>query len=202
MRIKQAKQFQQTMLWAGLTFVGLGGLVAVDLVRSQPATAVVFPDGTVAFERPPNLARIRTTRNQTAVRRAAYYFEIEMPASAGEPLQRLTLAQRSRELIRFDLAQTQATVTTANGDRPLPIASAQRNPDTDKIEVEFAEAAPPDSQVSLRLLAQRNPRWGGVYQFGVTAFPAGETVRSQFIGYGRLSFYEPDRDRPFRFRFP
>jgi hypothetical protein len=193
-------QFKQAMLLAGFTLAGLGGLVAVDLVRSQPVTAVVFPDGTVAFDRPPNLERIRTTRNQTSVRRAAYYFEIDMPASAGEPLQRLTLEQRSQQLIRFDLSQTQATVTTAEGQRQLPVASAQRNPDTDKIEVEFAEAAPPDSQVSVRLLAQRNPRWGGVYQFGVTAFPEGETVRSQFIGYGRLNFYENDRDR--RFPFP
>lgn len=195
------KQFKQAMLLAGFTLAGLGGVVAADLVRSQPVTAVVFPDGTVAFDRPPNLERIRTTRNQTSVRRAAYYFEIDMPAEAGEPLQRLTLEQRSQQLIRFDLSQTQATVTTAEGDRTLPIASAQRNPDTDEIEVEFAEAAPPDSQVSVRLLAQRNPRWGGVYQFGVTAFPEGETVRSQFIGYGRLSFYEPDRDRRFRFLF-
>lgn len=191
---------KRSVLWAGLVLTGLTVAIATDLVQRPQAAAVVFPDGTVAFDRPPNLERIRTTRNQTSARRAAYYFEIDMPASAGEPLQRLTLEQRSQQLIRFDLSQTQATVTTAEGERQLPVASAQRNPDTDEIEVEFAEAAPPDSQVSVRLLAQRNPRWGGVYQFGVTAFPAGETVRSQFIGYGRLQFYEADRDR--RFPFP
>jgi len=36
----------------------------------------------------------------------------------------------------------------------------------------------------------RNPCYGGAYLFGLTAFPQGEVPHGQFLGYGRIHFYQ------------
>lgn len=43
--------------------------------------------------------------------------------------------------------------------------------------------------------------FSGVYLFGVTAFPAGEKSHGQFIGFGRLHFYN-DGGSDIDFRSP
>nr|WP_199755917.1 DUF2808 domain-containing protein [Chroococcidiopsis cubana] len=45
----------------------------------------------------------------------------------------------------------------------------------------------PGTTVTVALRAKRNPS-GGIYLFGVTAFPTGEKSSGQFLGYGRLHF--------------
>ena len=53
--------------------------------------------------------------------------------------------------------------------------------------IAFDPPVSPGTTVTVALRAKRNPS-GGVYLFGVTAFPAGERSWGQFLGYGRLHF--------------
>jgi len=46
------------------------------------------------------------------------------------------------------------------------------------------------SEVTIGVKPRRNPDFGGVYLFGVTAFPAGEKSRGLYLGAGRLHFFE------------
>lgn len=55
----------------------------------------------------------------------------------------------------------------------------------------FDPPVPPATTVTLRLRPERNPRISGIYLFGVTAYPTA-AKRGQFLGYGRLHFYDRD----------
>ncbi|MGB3138815.1 MAG: DUF2808 domain-containing protein [Nodosilinea sp.] len=45
--------------------------------------------------------------------------------------------------------------------------------------------------VTVTLQTPRNP-WGGVYLFGVTGYPAGDSGVGQPLGYGRIHIYDND----------
>jgi len=167
----------------------------------QPvADAVIFPDGTVAFDRPPRLVGASTTRNEVYAWGATYYFTLDLLPDAGAALQRVQLAQaKSPDLIRFQLEQSRAFIgTRSQRGAKLSLKTVQLDPETGAVIVDFESPVGPGQQVTIALLPERNPDTSGVYLFGVTAFPAGETVRSQFLGYGRLHFYD-NRFRGFPF---
>ena len=48
---------------------------------------------------------------------------------------------------------------------------------TAEITVEFQQPIPPGNNLTVGLKPRRNPDYGGVYLFGVTAYPAGENPR-------------------------
>ncbi|MDZ4877634.1 MAG: hypothetical protein CLLPBCKN_007069 [Chroococcidiopsis cubana SAG 39.79] len=53
--------------------------------------------------------------------------------------------------------------------------------------IAFDPPVSPGTTVTVALRAESNPD-GGIYLFGVTAFPAREKSSGQFLGYGRLHF--------------
>jgi hypothetical protein len=78
----------------------------------------------------------------------------------------------------------------------LTLGNVTADEENQTVSVTFDPPVPPGTVVTLGLKAERNPRSGGVYLFGVTAFPPGESAYGQFLGYGRFNFYESD---PFPF---
>ena len=163
------------------------GIVSLGLV-TIPAVAVRFADGTVQFAGVPRLGKVSTTDNQTYAWSATYLFTLQLPADASEPLGRVMLQQTEGvDGVEFNLKGTYAYL---NGDRTqrTAVETVQLKPDT--LELTFNPPIPPNSTVTIGLRPYTNPRTGGVYLFGVTTAPAGEKVRSQFIGSGRLQFYE------------
>ena len=178
--------------WFGATLataIGLAGLV------TPPMQAARLADGRVYFDRPPSLVDSSTTRNRTSTWGATYYFTVEVPDSAGEPLQRLAVAQRdgdsSARRVAFDLGETRAFIGTRNdrGDA-VPLAGVTWDDETKTVVVMLAQPAAPGTTITIGLRPERNPRLGGVYLFGVTAFPAGDQGQGQFLGFGRFHFYE------------
>jgi Protein of unknown function (DUF2808) len=164
-------------------------------VSTLPAAAVRFADGTVQFAGVPSLGKVSTTDNQAYAWSATYFFTLQVPGDASEPLGRVMLQQMEGvDAIEFNLKRTYAYL---NGDRTqsIPVEATQVKPDT--LELTFNPPIPPNSAVTLGLRPYTNPRTGGVYLFGVTTAPAGEKVRSQFIGTGRLQFYDRSFWRPF-----
>ena len=142
--------------------------------------------------RAPRIEEIRSSSSRTYSNRAKYYFTVTLPDTAATPLQTLIIQQRGgQERIRFKLEETTAFIGTS-GDRgePLSIQSAVYDESTFAVAVELAEAVPPGTTVTLRLKPRRNPRWGGVYGFGVAVLPPGENGRELYLGARQLRFYE------------
>ncbi|MEQ8386848.1 MAG: DUF2808 domain-containing protein [Coleofasciculus sp. A1-SPW-01] len=156
-----------------------------------PIHAVQQADGTVSFEKSPRLINVFTTFDHVGVWGAKYYFTLELPENAGEPLQKVTISQREgSETIRFRLDDTLAfTGTARNKGEQLPLQSVNRDDATKTVSVSFAEPISPGTTFTIGLQPQHNPYWGGVYLFGVTAFPAGEKPYGLYLGVGRLHFY-------------
>ncbi|MGF1478903.1 MAG: DUF2808 domain-containing protein [Cyanophyceae cyanobacterium] len=160
--------------------------------------AVQFADGTVAFEKSPRLVEARTTFKSAGAWGSEYYFTVELPEEAGEPLQTITFELRQGiDDIRFLLDETFAFVGTTDGDRePIAVQSATLDEATETIAVDFASPVPPGTTFTVALKPRRNPDLGGIYLFGVTAFPAGENPYGLYLGPGRLQFYR-NNDRFF-----
>jgi hypothetical protein len=60
---------------------------------------------------------------------------------------------------------------------------------TRAVTINFNPPIPPGQTVTVSLRPRQNPIFSGVYLFGITAYPQGEKAYGQFLGYGRLHFY-------------
>lgn len=179
-----------TLLGAALALTaGIGGV-------STPITqAVQLADGTVYFVQPPSLEEARTTYTNVNAPTATYYFTINVPETAGEPLQRVTINQRQgTDRVRFELDDTRAFIgTSRKKGSKLTLGEVVRIPDTRTISVILDPPVPPGRTITVALRPIRNPQFSGVYLFGVTAFPPGEKSHGQFLGFGRFQFYSNGR---------
>ena len=72
----------------------------------------------------------------------------------------------------------------------ITLKSTTFDPNTQTITVIFDPPVPPGNTVSIGLKPVRNPDYGGVYQFGITAYPPGENSPGLYLGVGRLAIYE------------
>lgn len=164
------------------------GLLAMMSWGGLSAHAVQFGDGTIHFAGVPQLGKVSTTDNQAWAWQATYFFTIRHPADASEPLARVVLQQTEGvDDIDFNLKRTYAYL---NGDRKQTIPLQSTLVGKDSLEIVLDPPISPGTTVTLGLRPYSNPHSGGVYLFGVTAYPAGEKTQGQFIGSGRLQFYD------------
>lgn len=158
--------------------------------------AVQLADGTVSFEKAPDLISATTTYNSTYMWGATYYFTLQVPENAGEPLGQVTIRQNEGvDDIEFELKDTRAFEGTARhkGEK-LTLKEVTRDSKTRTITVRFDPSVKPGKTFTIALRPVRNPDTGGAYIFGVTAFPAAEKPYGIYLGVGRLQFYERGRD--------
>lgn len=172
-------------------------LLSTALMYS-PAVAVRLSNGQVFFDYPPVLVKASTTFPATRFSGSTYKFTLAVPENAGEPLQRVTFEQkRNADEIDFKRNQPHVLkVERSHSPNSESTVSISQNPSTKAVTVVLDPPVPPGSTVTIRLLPERNPFISGYYLFGVTAFPAGDNSYGQFLGYGRLYFYDNDRGRP------
>lgn len=157
----------------------------------NPVRAIQLRDGTVYFARAPLLVNATTTQTGAYVWGATYYFTLELSADAGESLQRVAIAQDGGERIKYDLEDSRAFEgTPRDKGEMLALGEVGMNSETQTVSVIFDPPIPPGKTLTIGLRPLRNPKFGGVYLFGVTVFPEGEKAYGQFIGYGRLQFYK------------
>jgi hypothetical protein len=176
--------------------IGLAGWVWLGTWAIQPALAVQMSDGTVYFDNPPSLVEATTSEKAAGSTLATYYFTLSIPADAGEPLQRVVLAQEGgTDNIWFSVSRSRAFL--GNNRRNLVnLTGVTQDRESRAVSVTFATPVPPGQTVTIALQPRQNPLFTGVYLFGVTAFPQGAKPYGQFLGFGRLQFY---RDNFFRF---
>ena len=190
-------------LWKGSCWAA----AAVVSVAVDTAAAVQLADGTIYFTQPPRLLEAVATQTAASAWGSRYYFTIQLPENSGESLQKLAIFQHNgSDIVRFDLAATRANQGNyrAHGS-PLTVAAVTQEslPDyagreKSALVVTFSPPVPPGQTVTIALHPKHNPQYPGVYLFGVTAFPPGDRVHPQFLGFGRLHFYSND-DWPVRF---
>lgn len=163
---------------------------------SSSATAIELADGTTHFLNPPRLLGALSSEDGTYIWSATYYFTLKLPENAGEPLQKVIIVQEGglgRPL--FDAKNTEAFEGTRNnpGNR-FQIKEVNLDPELPALTVLFDLPVPPGKTVTIRLYPVRNPDVGGIYLYGVKAFPSGAKPYGQYIGVGRIRIYDSNLD--------
>jgi hypothetical protein len=158
------------------------------------AQAVQLGDGTVYFNYPPRLLGATTTNSDASSWGGTYHFTLAIPENAGEPLQSVIISQQAgfnRDL-EYDLKRTYAFEGKSYRKKAarFDLGEVRFDRKTQTVMVRFDPPVPPGKTVTIGLTAYYNPDVGGVYLFGVSAAPAGENVHHQFLGFGRLHFYD------------
>lgn len=177
---------------------GLSGIIAIAFTAiAFESQAVQLPDGTVAFESGISLVDAHTTFSGARVRQARYYFDLALPDDLGEPLQKVVIKQRTGgDEVKFKPDKTTAYLGDHRNKQQALNVTSSVDEATAEITVEFQQPIPPGNNLTIGLKPRRNPDYGGVYLFGVTAYPAGEKPQGMYLGPGRLQFY---RNSDFRF---
>lgn len=176
-----------TLLGTTLAIAASMGGVSSELVQ-----AVQLANGTVSFEKSPRLLNAFATFNTVNSWGSTYYFTLSLPEDAGEPLRQVTINQREgADNIRFQLKNSTAFEGTwrKQGEK-ISLKEVTRGGETGAITVTFDPPVSPGKTVTISLDPVVNPRHGGVYLFGVTAFPAGDKPYGLYLGVGRLHFYD------------
>lgn len=176
-----------------LISISLGLVLAHNKIFvNNPTLAIQLQDGTVYFAKPPRLVKAVTTRSETNVWSATYYFTLSLSPDAGVPLERVTITKtEGAGDIRYSPEETIAFEGThRDKGQQLTVGEVAIDKETRSVLVTLNPPVPPGKTVTIGLRPVRNPKNGGIYLFGVTAFPAGEKPYGHFLGYGRLHFYD------------
>ena len=162
----------------------------LSVSTSPSVSAARLSNGRIAFERPPVLAEALTL-TPGAGHSGQFHFTVSVPADAGESLGAVVIAPRDHaQSIRFNLAASSATQGKVFARGPevglvnVGGSSGRAESATDMLVV-FDAPVQPGETVTITLHTNRNPQ-GGIYLFGVTAYPAEESSVGQFLGYGRI----------------
>jgi hypothetical protein len=186
LRHSSNRQFPLRLLGIGFAFASLTGtLIASRAVGTQIGDRVVFDQAprlirSAASARSPNSA-------------AQYQFTIEVPANAGEPLEAIRVTPHDHvEDIALDHSDSMAFAGDSFAGGPeLPLSDIGGPTDVPGGALfVFDPPVLPGNTVTVEIEAQKNPTQGGIYQYGVTAYPAGENGVGLFLGYGRLHLHD------------
>ena len=140
----------------------------------------------------PRLVRAATT-NLSPNGPSTYHFTIEVPENADAALQAVTISQKDNPVnVNFALDKSTAFMGDSFAGGPnLELTDIGGNVpiNPNDVTVVFDEPVQPGETVTVRLRAKRNPSSGGIYLFGVTAFPEGENSSGLYIGSRGINFY-------------
>lgn len=178
-----------SLLKARSRFVSLFTVSAV-LISVLPLTARAGQiGGRSYFDHSPHLVRTAAS-NVLAHTPSAYEFTIQVPSDAGAALQTVRIVQEQNlDRVSFDPAQSRAFL----GDNiareqsvSLAAIGGELPQNRNEATVTFNPPIQPGQTVTVVLDATANPWNGGVYLFGVTAYPEGDQSSGLFLGYGRI----------------
>lgn len=170
----------------------LGLLVPASLLGLS-ANAAPLSDGQSFFKHPPRLLQATTSISGTGLPGATYQFTINIPENAGEPLKAVTIGHAEREdldtvVFKYDESHAFAGASSAGGPQ-VPLSSIGGSQSlSNEVTAAFDPPVLPGRTVTIVLKPQRNPTKAGIYLFGVTAYPVGESSLGQFLGYSQLQF--------------
>jgi Protein of unknown function (DUF2808) len=123
-----------------------------------------------------------------------FYFTIYVPTSYGKSLEAIRISQipGGDRLINLDAKQSKVVVgqRVASNSEAIPLSAIGGSEDekTGALTLAFAQPVTPGTTFTVAVEADRNPIYGGIYQFGVTAYPVGDSTIGQYLGTGRVTF--------------
>jgi hypothetical protein len=178
-----------------LSEIGRMELAAPETVQSQASqsqtTQLRLANGQTFFSHPPRLVQLIASQHQ-ANAPSTYAVTLQVPVDAGQPLRAVRIAQEPNlSTIKFALDRSKASTGerfAAGSEIPLASAGGQSTPG--EAMVVFAQPVQPGSSVTIMFETNANPEAGGIYEFGITAFPDGEDGLGQFLGLRRISFQD------------
>ena len=148
--------------------------------------------GQTFFNHSPMLIRVASSQMGANIP-STYKFTLTVPPDAGQPLKAVTVTQaENAETIKFDIRNSKAYIgrqLTADSEIRLASGGGDQSAKPGEAAIVFDQPVLPGNTVTIALSAQKNPVGGGIYLFGVTAYPDGENGLGQFLGYGRIDFY-------------
>jgi hypothetical protein len=209
-------RFPQLSLYALVTIAAIAGTQSIALSQpsfknpthptlsdlSSPSTAAtptieaVQPQansgtGQMFFSHAPTLVRVNALQ-KAAYTPSTYEFTISVPSDAGTPLQAVRIVQEENiSTAKFNIGKSKAFGGERYAAGPeLRLASVGgAQPPAGEATIVFDQPVQPGTTVTIALDVRANPTFGGVYEFGVTAFPAGPAGEGLFLGYGRINVY-------------
>ncbi|UJB70747.1 DUF2808 domain-containing protein [Acaryochloris sp. 'Moss Beach'] len=162
---------------------------AVAQVIDAPTLPTLPRGPKVTFDRPPQLVSTSTTNRDARSLGATYFFTIDIPQDAAQPLQKLEfILKQGVQYPRFKATSVKAFEgTKRNKGEALPINIVVSDPSIRTLTVTFDKPVAPGRTITMAVRPVRNPSVG-TYMFEVRGTPAGTTTKSQYIGIGRLDF--------------
>jgi len=162
---------------------------AVAQVIDAPALPALPRGPKVTFDRPPQLISTSTTNRDARSLGATYFFTIDIPQTAAQPLQKVEfILKQGVQYPRFKATSVKTFEGTKRSKgEALPINIVVSDPSNRTLTVTFEQPVAPGRKITMAVRPVRNPSVG-TYMFEVRGTPAGSTAESQYLGIGRLDF--------------
>jgi hypothetical protein len=162
-------------------------LTGVDFIPFQPTYAREITERQEAFTTSPRLIRSATTFLQKNNSVARYQFTIEVPKNSGETLKSIKVTQKQNvETVVFNPNKTRAALGNNISGIDIPLAATGGESKPGEITVVFDKPIEPGNTVTISVKPRRNPSVGGVYLFGITAYPTEGNSGEVYLGSGRI----------------
>ena len=162
--------------------------IAVSLTSSAWALQV---RGTTYFEQVPVLTNAYTSNFSATYSYATYFFEVAIPQNSGEPLGGLAITiPLGIKTAAYTLPNAGNIKVTDNRGQPIAFQMALQER---TVQLTFSQPVAPGQKITVQFYPMSNPHMGGIFQFGISALPAGSEPHAQFLGFGQLTFYQSAR---------
>jgi hypothetical protein len=173
-------QFTFFLLIITTTFMG------INLIPLQPSQAREIINRQKTFSRLPRLISSAATFPQQNSSISRYQFTIEVPENAGEALKAIKITQKKNlETVVFNQSKTRAAEGNNMKGKEISLAAKEES-QPGETTIVFNTPIEPGNTVTISVKPKQNPFVGGVYLFGITAYPTGENSVETYLGSIRI----------------
>lgn len=185
-------QFHKLFIGVTLAIAATTGIQSATYTLTKAESISTEQARQTFFNYPPRLIRAAASQVGRDTP-STYEFTLTVPKDAGQPLKAVKITQaKNLETVNFEVSDSKAFIGkrfAAGPEIQLASIGGDQPSTPGEVTIVFDRPVQPGTTVTVALAAQANPNWGGVYLFGVTAYPAGDNGLGQFLGYGRICFY-------------
>jgi archaellin len=158
-------------------------IINVNILGLKPLEALELSNKQTAFTVSPRLIDSVTSIESKNSPLATYKFTIAVPKNARESLKAVKIVQKNKlDLIIFKEDRSRAFLGNRLAGNSLPVTSTVKQSRAGEITLVFDSAIEPGNTVTIAIKPKRNPSFGGVYLFGVTAYPTGKNSLGLYLG--------------------
>ena len=166
-------------------------LAAAVLMTATTAKAVEI-NGQTSFVAVPTKAKLTNYRWYAFECCAVYYVTLEFPEGAGADLGGINLEQirGAQAAFYYGAVPVQAFIGTPRRQGKALEVQAEFSNDARSVDVSFASAVNPGDTVTIAFQTGVNPP-DDIYNFSLTAIPAGPNPIHQMVGVVQMEIFEP-----------